>query len=146
MREIGPLENPVTAPWGRKITHSDYTKMLEGFLPQVMEQRWMVKTDTPDAQGHTILHVLRSWTSREMCRLDIKAGDFDRTYDRDWATIVEISWDRSYWACRLGRDGTEEEAKRRALLFCRELMGCELEDRLWTGHSNRTKESSLPEL
>jgi hypothetical protein len=128
MREIRPLENPATAPWGRKITHSDYTKMLGGFMPQMMEEKWMAEADTPDAQGNTILRLLRSWTSREMCVLTIEAGDFARTEDKDWATIVDISWDKSGWGRGWGPDTTDEEAKTEALLFCQQLMSCELEN------------------
>jgi hypothetical protein len=128
MRENRPLENSATAPWGRKITHSDYTKMLGGFMPEMMEQRWMAEADTPDAQGNTIVQFLRSWTSRQMCLLTIEAGDSNKTEDKNWATIVDISWDKSGWGRCWGPDTTEEEAKRSALLFCRQLMNCELED------------------
>jgi hypothetical protein len=126
MRETRPLENSATAPWGRKITHSDYTKMLGGFMPQMMEEKWMAEADTPDAQGNTILRLLRSWTSREMCVLTIEAGDLNRIEDKDWATIVEISWDKLDWGW--SSETSEEKAKQHALSFCRQLLGCELED------------------
>ncbi|KAJ4339559.1 hypothetical protein N0V95_007749 [Ascochyta clinopodiicola] len=104
---IKPLENPATADWDLKITHSDYNKMLEGFRPQQMEDKWMILADTPDSQGNTVVHIYRSWGCHEYISLDVKAGDPKDTGAKEWATAVKISWNE-----HLGNmENKEEEVK-----------------------------------
>jgi hypothetical protein len=97
--------------------------MLEGFLPTDMDDKWMVVTDTPDAQGNTVVRACRSWTSQEMYLLTIEAGNANETESKDWATIVKISWDEH----QAGTKISEEKAKRSAISFCKVLLGCEME-------------------
>jgi len=124
MAEVHPLENPATAQWGRTLTHSDYSKMLKGFSPQDMEDRWMILTDTPDAQGNTVVHAYRSWTSDEHFSLTIAAGNPNKTEAKDWATIIKISWIEKSGAI----ETTEEEAKKFAVGLCNGLLGLSLEN------------------
>ena len=124
MAEVHPLENPATAQWGRTLTHSDYSKMLKGFSPQDMEDRWMILTDTPDAQGNTVVHAYRSWTSQEQFSLTIAVGNPNKTEAKDWATIVKISWNEQPGEIQI----TEEEAKEFAVNLCKGLLVCGLEN------------------
>ncbi|KAF2639442.1 hypothetical protein P280DRAFT_470117 [Massarina eburnea CBS 473.64] len=124
MVKVLPLENPVTAEWGRTITHNDYNKMLKGFMPQDMDEKWMIATDTPGAQGNTVVHICRSWTSKEQYALTISAGNPNDTDAKDWGKIVKISWNDKF----MGMFISEEEAKKEAVGFCKWLLRCELED------------------
>lgn len=117
---------PGTAQWDRTMTHEDYNKMLQGHKPQMMEDKWTIKTDVPeDAQGNTVLHVYFGWTPRESISLDIAAGDPSKTEAKDWATIVKISWKIEHAG---GLKVSEEEAKTSAIRLCNNLLGCALEE------------------
>jgi hypothetical protein len=117
------LEDPETAQWDLTLTFDDYNKMLKGFTPERMEQKWQIIADAPDTQGNTVIHFFRSWTQIENISLTIKAGDPDKTEVKDWATIVEISWLKQPGYIPI----EEEKAKRMAVNLSNNFMDCELE-------------------
>jgi hypothetical protein len=123
-----PFETPpVTAQWGRTITYEDYNKMLQGYRPDSMDDKWFVKTNKPeDAQGDIVVHAYWGWSSHEMIALTVTAGDPSKTDAKEWATITQIAW-RKVWP------GSEEEmseakAKRNGVGFCNHLLKCSLEE------------------
>jgi hypothetical protein len=120
-----PFETPpATVQWNRTITHEDYNKILQGYNPQAMEDKYTVRTEVPeDPQRNTVVHVYFGWTPRETMSLDIAVA---RKPDaKNWATIVKISWKVEHpgemWT-------SESKAKRRAVGLCNGLLGCTLED------------------
>lgn len=124
---VRPFENPpVTAQWDRKITYDDYTKMLQGFQPQSMDDKWLIFTDTPeDADGNIVVHAYWGRYNKEEYAITVVAGDFGKTDVKDWATIVKIAWKVEQW------DGTlrsEDDAKESAVSFCRVLLKCAMEE------------------
>jgi hypothetical protein len=126
MVKVVPLTNPTTAQWAHPLTHSDYNKILKGFMPQDMDDKWMIVTDTPSAEGNTVVHICRSWTSYEWYSLTITAGDSKDIEAKDWGTIAEISWNKETLG-NLGTETTEEEAKETAIAFCKHWLGCTME-------------------
>ena len=123
MIDVHYLENPATAQWGHAISHSDYSKMLKGWRPRSMDDKWMIITDTPDGEGSTVVRICRSWTSREMYLFTVTASN-PKNGGKDWATITKIAWNPHVG----GEVISEEEAKRTAINFCKGLMRCELKD------------------
>ncbi|KAL1612005.1 hypothetical protein SLS60_000228 [Paraconiothyrium brasiliense] len=134
-----PFEtSPATAEWDRTITHEDYTKILQGYRPQQMEDKCTVVADAPeDAQGNTILHVYFGWKPREEISLEIATGDPNKTDAKDWATIVTISWKVEHPG---GLTTSEEEAKTTAINLCNNLLGCELEEEDGSGSEDEGKD------
>jgi hypothetical protein len=126
MVKVNPLVNPTTAQWAHPLTHSDYSKILKGFLPRDMDDKWMIVTDTPDADGNTVVHICRSWSSNEHYSLSIAAGSSNDIEAKDWATIAEISWSKESLGY-LGEETTEEEAKESAIAFCKHFLDCTME-------------------
>ncbi|KAM3087027.1 hypothetical protein ACMFMF_000959 [Clarireedia jacksonii] len=122
--DLVPLENPVTAQWGYPLTHSDYNKMLKGFTPRDMDDKWVVATDTPDAQGNTIVRICRSWTATEQFLLTIAARNSNEAETKHWATIVKISWNKKPGALEV----TEEDAIESAVNLCKGLLGSDTTD------------------
>jgi hypothetical protein len=123
------MKNPTTAAWNNDISHNDVEKLLRGFKPEVMEDRWMCRADAPDARGDFVLHVYRSWTGDEVLRMKVAPAvrangnkGSANTHERQ-ATIMDVTWDR-------GEDGsflaTASEAKDLATGICRCVLGCEL--------------------
>ncbi|KAF1976330.1 hypothetical protein BU23DRAFT_551787 [Bimuria novae-zelandiae CBS 107.79] len=109
MRDNRPMENPTTAKWDVPLKHAEYTKILKGFQPRDMDDKWLIHADVPDTQGNTTVRFFRSWTGYEQIALDIVAGSPSETDADIWAKIVSITWDKR------NEPGTflstEEEAK-----------------------------------
>jgi hypothetical protein len=123
MVEVEFLENPATAQWGHTLTHSDYNKMVKGFRPQNMDDKWMIVTDTPDAQGNIVVRLCRSWGAKEYFSLTVAPGNPNETEGKDWATVVKISWDE-----KLMGQTDEEEAKQMVINLCKGFLGCEFKN------------------
>ncbi|KAI3400382.1 hypothetical protein diail_3399 [Diaporthe ilicicola] len=121
------MKNPATAPWNLGISRNDVEKLLRGFKPAAMEDRWMCRADAPDARGDFVVHVHRSWTGDEAFRMNVVLAvvGSDKTsanIDERHATITDITWDRgesSFLA-------TEVEAKDLATSVYRGVLGCDL--------------------
>ena len=119
--QVHPIAHPASAPWGLPITHADYNKLVKGFHPRDMDDKWLCLSDKPDALGNTVVHAYRSWTSHEQVSITIAAGNAKDTTANKWATLEKLSWDKDNYA-------TEEEAKDLAMKVCRRLLGCELKN------------------
>ncbi|KAH7177121.1 hypothetical protein EDB81DRAFT_773998 [Dactylonectria macrodidyma] len=121
------MKNPATAPWNLGVSHDDVEKLLRGFRPTAMEDRWMCRADAPDARGDFVVHVHRSWTGDGLLLMNVVlavlgGGGAAAYTDERHATITDITWDKG--------DGsflaTEEEAKDLATAVCRGVLGCDL--------------------
>lgn len=123
--KIIPIEAPRRAAWRRPFSYSDYTKMLKGFSPEDMDQRWAIQTDQPDVQGTSVVHICRSWTGHEYYAFTITAGKHDQKDATRWGVITEIIWMKKDI---VSEDVSEAQAKETAVNWSRALMGCELAD------------------
>lgn len=86
------VKPPETVPWDFPITRADYSKILRGYRPQMMEDKWSIKTKESAEGGNTIMRAMWGWLSYEHTRLTIVPGD-PNTEDseaKDWARIVRI--------------------------------------------------------
>lgn len=119
---------PATAEWDRTITHEEYTKLLKGYTPQMMEDKWTIKADSIDAQGNIVLHFYFGWSDHERIALDITPGDPDKTDAKEWATIVKISWADEELPFGSGRKISEYDAKRNAINLCYNRLSVDLPD------------------
>lgn len=126
-QNITTMKNSVTAPWNLGISRNDVEKLLKGFKPTAMEDRWMCRADTPDARGDFVVHVFRSWTGDEVLRMNVVLAALDgdgasADTDERHATITDLTWDRGEGSFL----ATEVEAKNLATSLCRGLLGCDL--------------------
>lgn len=126
-QNITAMKNPTTSSWNITISRNDVEKLLRGFKPAAMEDRWMCRAGAPDARGDFVVHVHRSWTGDEVLRMNVVLAvpDGDKALaqtDECQATITDVTWDRG--------DGsfltTESEAKDLATGLCRGVLGCDL--------------------
>ncbi|KAK2611902.1 hypothetical protein N8I77_005219 [Diaporthe amygdali] len=121
------MRNPATAPWNLGISRNDVEKVLRGFKPTAMEDRWMCRADSPDARGGFVVHVHRSWTGDELLRMNVVLavpnGDKASAHTNEHhATITNITWDRGEGSFL----ANEVEAKDLAINVCRGVLGCDL--------------------
>jgi hypothetical protein len=125
MVELHPIEHPATAKWGLPLTYADYNKLLKGFTPQDMDDKWVCVADTPDADGNTAVHLARSWTGNKHISLAVEAGNPKDTDGNAWGKITSITWN----SVEPGEvEVPEKEAQQGAVNMCRGLLGCKLEN------------------
>ncbi|KAF2448167.1 hypothetical protein P171DRAFT_428278 [Karstenula rhodostoma CBS 690.94] len=124
-RTKSPIEHPITSDWDLALTHEDYNKLLEGFRPRDMDNKWSCVTDTPDAKGNTVVHVSRSGPGPTYMHIAVEAGNPHETEGDNWGKITSITWNPKSLGY-LGEQVTEEEAKQEAINFSRGLMGCKM--------------------
>lgn len=111
------LQEPRTVPVDVAIPASDLEKLLRGFVPEQMEDRWFCFADGPDATDRVLVHICRSWTGLEQYMLEVHARRRD---DGEWdgATITKLSWPAGE-----GAASGEADAKEMASSVCNWLMG-----------------------
>ncbi|KAL0769247.1 hypothetical protein CaCOL14_008555 [Colletotrichum acutatum] len=114
--DLHPIGNPATATWHLCISGTDAAKLLLGYQPTSMDDRWMSRSDGPDAQGTMVVHVYRSWTGHEQFQIRASTravsdgpGPADAAGEGAdvGADITEIMWDRGEGPVQVG----EQEAK-----------------------------------
>lgn len=111
-----PFLKPVTSPWHQIVPRTEVTKLLNGFMAQEMEDKWIVYAEGPDTNGRAVVYMCRSWTRHMMIELKLQmpsdGGDGD-------AHFVEIVWESSQ---ERYRGQTKEGAKGLAKEVCRWCM------------------------
>lgn len=112
MVDIKPIVRPVKAAWDVSLTKSEYAKLLKGFTPQMMEDKWTCQAEKPDSYGNTVVHLAGGWGAFGMYELKIRGGNPAR--------IVQIKWETDK------ENISEHQAKKSALNLCDSLTGTEL--------------------
>ncbi|PSN69687.1 hypothetical protein BS50DRAFT_571057 [Corynespora cassiicola Philippines] len=122
------MENPATATWNLEISSSDATKILQGFQPQSMDDKWKCETDQPDEEGNTVIYFARSWTGNVMFQVKaiIPASGSSTSGQPEGSKprFKELTWDRRSDV----HETSEEEAKSTTIALCRGLLRCELKE------------------
>ncbi|KAM5349461.1 hypothetical protein ACJ41O_005966 [Fusarium nematophilum] len=120
-----PIKHPLSAPWRIPLRGPDLLKLLKGFRPVHMEDKWRVDAQGPDEQGNLSISMCRSWTGHEIVVLNgrlYKRKDGSVGDAKDGGEIYKIVWDMGE-----GPDiRTEEDAKDTAERVCEMFFGCEL--------------------
>ncbi|CRK25890.1 hypothetical protein BN1723_015857 [Verticillium longisporum] len=118
-----PMQNPIVSSWNLDISMSDVTKLLGGFQPVEMEDRWMSRAEGPNHNGCFVVYVYRSWGCQEQFRIKAQVKPLSETANNasDFkAEVVSITWESG------PAHSTEQEAKNTAVLVCKGILGCEL--------------------
>ncbi|KAF9875058.1 hypothetical protein CkaCkLH20_07324 [Colletotrichum karsti] len=124
--DVKPISNPANAQWHLSLSPSDTVKLLNGYAPKGMEDRWMSCADGPDDKGNFVVHVYRSWTGHEQfeikAKLSVSDGNSTSSDGGAAADITDITWEK-------GAAGlvSEQEAKDLASTVFKRVIGCELE-------------------
>ena len=122
-RGTNPFQKPVTSNWNLAIPRPELPKILMGFEPQDMDDKWFVYTKGPDAQGVALVHMHRSWTGNKSFELKLVVeptdGSEQKKDDGD-AHFTAITWESVSGAW------DEEEAKRIAKGVCQWCLDVQL--------------------
>jgi hypothetical protein len=118
--KTNPFEQPVTGTWDQSIPREELPKILVGFLPGPMDDKWFVYADGPDAQGNGTLHMHRSWTGDKIIQANFAITlDGDGKFAERDAHFTSITWESSGGL-------TEAEAKDMAKEVCNWCMDVKL--------------------
>lgn len=126
--EVKPFVTPVTSPWDVPVSGEQLPKLLNGFRPQEMEDKWFVYADGPDVEGHAKMHFFRSWTGFKIAEVEIaivmeEPAQQGKKSVEPCARIKEIMWESSESSIR---GNTEEGAKEGVLEVLRWVLGVKL--------------------
>ncbi|MCJ1434120.1 hypothetical protein MMC27_003486 [Xylographa pallens] len=125
--KTSPFHDPITSAWTVRLEPSQLAKLLDGFLPREMEDKWFVFADGPDPEGHVYMHFYRSWTGIKVAEVDIEIGDSSGGDGLHCAAhMTSVTWEASQ-EVTCGRQD-ERSAKRTVREVCRWVMGVELPD------------------
>ncbi|KAE9374111.1 hypothetical protein N431DRAFT_437635 [Stipitochalara longipes BDJ] len=122
--ETSDFLTPVVSTWDVPIPRTEFSKLINGFLPRAMEDKWFVYGDGPDAQGNAVVHMARSWTGHKMAELKIKVSvDEDGEFPEEDPKITEITWESNP---ERHTNQTEEGAKAMAKEVCKWVLDVKL--------------------
>ncbi|KAL2674167.1 hypothetical protein Neosp_012614 [[Neocosmospora] mangrovei] len=106
INDMKRIEKPKSMPWQARLSGADMTKLLKGFSPSDMDQKWVIAASGPDSRGIIDVHLCRSWTRIEIYTVrvrvlageDGKPGDAEK-YGGEVFEIVEVE-DMAVGLCR----------------------------------------------
>ncbi|KAH8896839.1 hypothetical protein GQ53DRAFT_743383 [Thozetella sp. PMI_491] len=124
-RNVKPFSKPITSQWDVSVPHSELEKLLNGFAPREMEDKWLICAEGPDTQGDASVRMYRSWTGFPNLELKLKIPlDADGKVKNESAKVVELVWESDE---NIRRGQTEETAKEVAEGVCEWILGVKLE-------------------
>lgn len=129
MVDIKPIVRPVKAAWDVSLTKTDYSKLLKGFTPQMMEDKWTCQAEKPDSYGNTVVHLACGWGAFATYELKIRGGNPAR--------IVQIKWETDK------ENIPEHRAKKNAINLCDGLTGTELKHHAHKSEKQISRESRI---
>ncbi|KAJ4328938.1 hypothetical protein N0V84_000508 [Fusarium piperis] len=120
------IEKPKSMPWKARLSGADMTKLLRGFQPSDMDQKWVIAASGPDNRGIIDVHLCRSWTGIEIytVRVRVLTGEDGKPGDgeKDGGEVFEIVYESSNKF-----DNTcEEEVQDMATGLCRGFLDVDL--------------------
>jgi hypothetical protein len=114
-----PFTAPLTSAWDVPIEPEHLRKLIIGFQPQVMEDKWFIYSEGPDAEGRLFVNMHRSWTGLKVFQLELRAGEKGQQQQPP-TCIVAITWESSPKNITIEN---EAEAKSFAADVCRWVLG-----------------------
>ncbi len=133
----------VTVDWGIPLSSYQTGRLLHGFCPEVMEDKWFVYAEGPDTSGQAFVHFNRSWTGKKMAVLSVKvAGDTDDEGEAWSGCIERLTWEKEGEGEKADEGCSEGMAKFIVLEVCRLVLQICLCENLadppeWRGLSER---------
>lgn len=127
--EVKPFREPTSAPWDVPLSRSTVNRLLLGFMPQEMEDKWFIYTTAPttsSSDGTGVLHLIRSWTGTSTIDVtfQVNAGFEDgQDPDETVGRITRLTFENE----KENQVFTDlEEAKDTAEGVCKYVLGVEL--------------------
>ncbi|TLS22550.1 uncharacterized protein PpBr36_09899 [Pyricularia pennisetigena] len=120
-RDIKPIKERLTVPWGIGINEKDFEKLITGYETVDMDGQWDVLVENPDKDDNSIIsvHFVRSWTGHDIYILHLHNPD-----PKNGAKVHSITWEGNKNGVRIDA----EQAQKEAVLLARDLLKCEFDE------------------
>jgi hypothetical protein len=66
-------QTPSNAPWVLDIAYDDIKKLMQGFIPRDMDDRWAIETISSDERGVYTTYLVRSWLRNPITAIRFRA-------------------------------------------------------------------------
>ncbi|CAI6338196.1 unnamed protein product [Periconia digitata] len=107
------MTKPITSEWNQPVPRTELVKLLNGFQPREMEDKWLVYADGPDAQGNASVYMYRSWTHYLNLELKLVINlDENGEFAEDNHRFTEIIWESDHERARQQEEQAKETAKK----------------------------------
>ena len=121
---------PKTVPWNASIRPQDIDKIIRGFRPREMEERWLIYSKDvfdPEGRGRVMgvkVSLDRSWTCHKIFELDVKLSD---EVDVDGVPVAAWVTNLTYETNKEAvRSANADWAQSEAANVCRWVLGVEI--------------------
>ncbi|PHH83231.1 hypothetical protein CDD82_2842 [Ophiocordyceps australis] len=116
------IQLPLTAPWDAEIPPSNVPRLLNGFIPRDMDDKWFIYAEDVDAQGDVLVRFCRSWTGIErlVLKVRVELDDKGGVNEDAGAKVTQMTWDGGEW------NPGEDAVKEMAIQACEYILECEL--------------------
>lgn len=131
--EPGPtFTNTSNAPWVLDVPYDDIEKLMQGFTPRDLDDRWAIETISSDERGVYTTYLMRSWLRNPITAIRFRAeldGEGGLSPGRP-AKLEEVIWESDFILFK--PDGNEDlpddvdEVKRFTWRAFRQLLEVEL--------------------
>jgi len=122
--DLKPFEKPASATWNVELHAEEVNRLVLGFQPQDMEDRWMVYSLDP-VPGKLRICFHRSWTSARIVELDLDVETRDAVegsgLEYGAGRVTGLTWEN----CEPGRE-SEESMKKTVVGLCRSFFDVDL--------------------
>ncbi|TLS31179.1 hypothetical protein PpBr36_02410 [Pyricularia pennisetigena] len=124
-RDITPMNERLTAPWGIRISKKDVEKLMAGLEAEDMDDKWDVVVEKhTDKDGSVSVHFVRSWTGDEIYILHLEGISDDLDRQDGGAKVGAITWDGDKNDVRIDA----EQAQKEVVHLARVILSCEFDE------------------
>ncbi|KAM7206114.1 hypothetical protein V8F20_002896 [Naviculisporaceae sp. PSN 640] len=122
--QFAPEQDIAMVDWTVPLSLHQVGRLLHGFCPEVMEDKWFVYAEGPDATGRAFVHFHRSWSGRKMAVLALRVmvpdtEDGDESAEAWSGRIEQLTWEKEGEGEKANEGCSEELAKFVVLEVCR---------------------------
>lgn len=119
--KVESFSKPIITPWELSLPDDSVNKLLAGFLPKNMDDKWFVYTEGPDTEGNAVVHIIRSWTGFAIADVQLKLVMGDNGQPQDFgAKFTQLTWESDDERARLR---TPERVKESVISVCKFQLG-----------------------
>ena len=118
------MQEPATAPWGLRISNSDFKKLSAGFEPQDQDDKWRISVFDQNQSGNISIHVTWVAANREIYVLFVNPnnnGGSGSSSSSSGVMIEAITYEQSKSGIHL----SDKQAKKEVVVVTRSMLQCD---------------------
>lgn len=89
------FKDPCRVPWNIELGFYELARLIHGYTPKIMEDKWFIYTEGPDSSGAAKTYFLRSWTGAKEAELDVQVTLAASDDARAWSGhVVQLTMEK----------------------------------------------------